>query len=130
MQARYQIEGRAKIAGLSVATLRALERRYQAVVPERTERVRQYGPAQIERLPLRQHFGSERACYGCGECAGRYSRSGAVGNREVQLHARARTQPAGSRSQPRDLAYQLALPLIQEVGIRWHPGTPAIAGNI
>jgi hypothetical protein len=37
----------------------------------------------------------------CGACAaGGYSRSGPVGNREVQLHARARTQPAGSRSQP------------------------------
>jgi DNA-binding transcriptional MerR regulator len=62
MQARYQIRARAKIPGLSLATLRAWERRYQAVVPERTERVRQYGPAQIERLLLLRQIGSERAC--------------------------------------------------------------------
>ena len=50
MPTRYPIRAVAKITGLSLDTLRAWERRYQAVVPERSDRGRQYGPEHIERL--------------------------------------------------------------------------------
>jgi MerR family transcriptional regulator, light-induced transcriptional regulator len=48
----YPIRAVAKITGLSLDTLRAWERRYKAVVPERSHRGRQYGSEQIERLLL------------------------------------------------------------------------------
>jgi DNA-binding transcriptional MerR regulator len=52
MQTSYPIRAVAKITGLSLDTLRAWERRYKAVVPERSVRGRQYGTAHIERLLL------------------------------------------------------------------------------
>ena len=52
METRYPIRAVAKITGLSLDTLRAWERRYKAVVPERSERGRQYGLEHIERLLL------------------------------------------------------------------------------
>src|SRR6202020_2683756 len=52
MPTRSPIRAVAKITGLSLDTLRAWERRYKAVVPERSDRGRQYGPEQIERLLL------------------------------------------------------------------------------
>src|SRR5271165_6214294 len=52
MQTGYPIRAVAKITGISVDTLRAWERRYQAVAPERSDRGRLYGPGQIERLLL------------------------------------------------------------------------------
>ncbi len=52
METRYPIRAVSKITGISLDTLRAWERRYKAVVPERSDRGRQYGPEDIERLLL------------------------------------------------------------------------------
>ena len=48
--AQFPIRAVARMTGLSVDTLRAWERRYQAVVPERGDRGRVYTERQIDRL--------------------------------------------------------------------------------
>lgn len=48
----YPIRAAANLTGLSIDTLRAWERRYQAVTPIRGERGRVYGEGQIRRLIL------------------------------------------------------------------------------
>jgi len=49
---RYPIRAVAKLTGLSLDTLRAWERRYQAVIPERGRRGRLYTEHDLERLAL------------------------------------------------------------------------------
>jgi MerR family transcriptional regulator, light-induced transcriptional regulator len=49
---QYPIRAAANLTGLSIDTLRAWERRYQAVKPVRNERGRAYGEGQIQRLIL------------------------------------------------------------------------------
>ena len=49
---RYPIRAVAKLTGLSLDTLRAWERRYQAVIPERGRRGRLYTEHDLERLHL------------------------------------------------------------------------------
>jgi DNA-binding transcriptional MerR regulator/methylmalonyl-CoA mutase cobalamin-binding subunit len=49
---RYPIRAVAKLTGLSLDTLRAWERRYQAVMPERGRRGRLYTEHDLERLQL------------------------------------------------------------------------------
>lgn len=49
---QYPIRAVSKETGLSIDTLRAWERRYGAVVPERTKRGRVYSEGDIERLDL------------------------------------------------------------------------------
>jgi DNA-binding transcriptional MerR regulator len=151
MQTRYPIRAVAKITGLSLDTLRAWERRYQAVVPERSDRGRQYGPAQIERLLL------------LGQLVQKGHAIGGIASLTDQdlknLLAQQPSQPtpepepladilapvlsaiesfdsarAGDELSrlaavlsPRDLVYQVAVPLMLEVGIRCHDGTLAIA---
>jgi DNA-binding transcriptional MerR regulator len=51
---RYPIRAVAKLTGLSLDTLRAWERRYQAVIPERGERGRVYSEHDLKRLYLLQ----------------------------------------------------------------------------
>jgi DNA-binding transcriptional MerR regulator/methylmalonyl-CoA mutase cobalamin-binding subunit len=49
---RYPIRAVSKLTGISVDTLRAWERRYRVVEPERDERGRLYSEADLERLRL------------------------------------------------------------------------------
>lgn len=49
---QYPIRAAANLTGLSIDTLRAWERRYQAVTPVRAERGRVYGEKEIRRLIL------------------------------------------------------------------------------
>lgn len=49
---RYPIRAVSKLTGLSIDTLRAWERRYQAVHPKRDERGRLYSEADIKRLQM------------------------------------------------------------------------------
>ena len=49
---RYPIRAAAKLTGLSLDTLRAWERRYQAVNPERDDRGRAYSEQNLKRLHL------------------------------------------------------------------------------
>lgn len=50
--ARYPIRAVARMTGLSVDTLRAWERRYQAVTPKRDERGRVYSADDVDRLKV------------------------------------------------------------------------------
>jgi len=52
MPVQYPIRAAAKLTGISLDTLRAWERRYNAVTPARTERGRLYEEADIRRLLL------------------------------------------------------------------------------
>jgi MerR family transcriptional regulator, light-induced transcriptional regulator len=151
MQTRYPIRAVAKITGLSLDTLRAWERRYQAVVPERTGRGRQYGTEDIERLRLLNQLVQKGHAIG-----GIASRSDeelrGLLTRQPSQPVTAPKPPADMLASilaaiesfdslrasdelgrlaavlsPRDLVYQVAVPLMHEVGIRWHNGKLAIA---
>jgi DNA-binding transcriptional MerR regulator/methanogenic corrinoid protein MtbC1 len=52
MALRYPIRAVSKLTGITVDTLRAWERRYRVVEPERDERGRLYSEAEVERLRL------------------------------------------------------------------------------
>lgn len=148
MEGRYPIRAVAKITGLSLDTLRAWERRYHAVEPDRTERGRQYGPAQIERLSLLRQLTQQG--HGIGQIAG-------LSDGELRSLLSRPPEPSSDGFPsliepvlaaiedfdsvrvgdelgrlaavlaPRDLVYQVALPLMRETGVRWHKGTFAIA---
>ena len=151
MKTRYPIRAVAKITGLSLDTLRAWERRYQAVVPERSERGRQYGPEHIERLLLLNQLVHKGHAIG-----GIASRSDeelrGLLTQQPSQPVSVPAPPAGMLApilaaiesfdivqasdelsrlaavlSPRDFVYQVAVPLMREVGIRWHDGTLAIA---
>jgi MerR family transcriptional regulator, light-induced transcriptional regulator len=151
MQTRYPIRAVAKITGLSLDTLRAWERRYKAVVPERSERGRQYGPEHIERLLLLNQLVQKG--HGIGGIASRSDEElrglltqqpnqavpvpasptdmlapllAAIENFDA-LRASDELSRLAAVLSPRDLVYQVAVPLMREVGIRWHDGTLAIA---
>ena len=151
MQTRYPIRAVAKITGLSLDTLRAWERRYKAVVPERSGRGRQYGPVDIERLRLLNQL--VKKGHAIGGIASRsdeelrglltqqpsqpVSAPTPTGNMLAPILAAIESfDTLGASNElsrlaavlsPRDLVYQVAVPLMHEVGIRWHNGTLAIA---
>lgn len=151
MQTRYPIRAVAKITGLSLDTLRAWERRYQAVVPERSDRGRQYGSAQIERLLLlRELVHRGHAIGGVASLTDRDLKNLLA---QEPVHPTSEPEPMADIASPvlsaiesfdsaragdelnrlaaalspRDLVYQVAVPLMREVGIRFHNGTLAIA---
>jgi DNA-binding transcriptional MerR regulator len=154
MPTRYPIRAVAKLTGISPETIRAWERRYQAVVPERTDRGRQYGPAQIERLRRlnqlvqRGHAIGTIAALTDEELDALETlpdlRSERLASSSGKTHellfpviaaieafdsARASDELGRLAAvlAPRDFVYQAVLPLMQEVGTRWHDGRFAIA---
>jgi len=155
MESRYPIRAVAKITGLGLDTLRAWERRYKAVVPERSERGRQYGPEQVERLLLLNQLVQKGHAIGGIASRSDEELRGLLIQQPGQAVS-APTPPAdlsapilapiltaiesfdtpGASDElsrlaavlsPRDLVYHVAVPLMREVGIRWHNGTLAIA---
>jgi MerR family transcriptional regulator, light-induced transcriptional regulator len=151
MKTSYPIRAVAKITGLSLDTLRAWERRYKAVVPERSDRGRQYGPEHIERLLLlnqlvqKGHAIGGIASRSDEELRGLLTQQpnqpvpeptsptdmlapvlAAIENFDTVRASDELSRLAAVLS-PRDLVYQVAVPLMHEVGIRWHAGTLAIA---
>ena len=150
MHTRYPIRAVAKITGLSLDTLRAWERRYQAVVPERSDRGRQYGPAQIARLLLlgqlvhKGHAIGGIASLTDQELKNLLAQPGqttpapappaeilAPVLSAIESFDSARAGDELSRLaaifRPRDFVYEVALPLMREVGTRFHDGTLLIA---
>jgi len=154
MEPQYPIRAVAKLTGLSIDTLRAWERRYSAVVPERSDRGRQYSQGQIERLSLLRTL-VER-----GHAIGQIATLSEPALRELLNTTPPETvnhdaSPEGSEPliapvlealgkfqhtrvndelgrlaallTPRDLIYRVALPLMREVGERWHRGEFGIA---
>ena len=150
MQTRYPIRAVAKITGLSLDTLRAWERRYQAVVPERSERGRQYGLAQIDRLLLLNKLVQKGHAIGgiaaltnpqLNELLSETPEDKIPASVSPDLcapilsalqdfdstHAGDELSRLAAVLAPRDLVYQVVVPLMQEVGARWHDGSIAIA---
>jgi MerR family transcriptional regulator, light-induced transcriptional regulator len=154
MEAQYPIRAVSKLTGLSIDTLRAWERRYAAVVPERSDRGRQYSPEQIQRLSLL------RALVERGHAIGQIASLAEPALREL-LNAEPpkKAEPPGVAEPtepfiepvmealarfdhtrvneelgrlaalltPRDLIYKVALPLMRAVGEGWHSGKLGIA---
>lgn len=151
MEAYYPIRAVAKLTGLSIDTLRAWERRYSAVVPERSDRGRQYTQEHIQRLILLREL-VERG-HAIGQIAGLHK----AGLQEL-LSARSPVAEPPKESArellepllehfvnfehtrgneelgrlaallaPRDLIYRVVLPLMREVGERWHRGEIGVA---
>jgi MerR family transcriptional regulator, light-induced transcriptional regulator len=151
MQTSYPIRAVAKITGLSLDTLRAWERRYSAVVPERSDRGRQYGTAHIERLLLlNQLVKKGHAIGGIAVLAdddlkkllvpplGRASPEpepaiDILGPLLAAIESFDSSRAGDELSRlaavlsPRDLVYRVVVPLMHEVGARWHDGQLAIA---
>ena len=148
---RHPIRVAAKITGISLDTLRAWERRYQAVVPERSDRGRQYSPAQIDRLLLLKQLVQRGHAIGViasvadqdlrnllGATASELIAAPATGSRvlapvfaALESFDAPRAEDELSRLAavlaPQDLIFEVVLPLMQEVGKRWHDGILAIA---
>jgi DNA-binding transcriptional MerR regulator len=146
----YPIASAARLAGLSIDTIRAWERRHAAVVPERGARGRVYTEAQIERL--RRLSALARVGHTIGDIAGladsqleqMLERShgvpagAAAAGRPPEPSPVARIidaidrfdQPAADREVARlaalhvsrTLVHEVALPLMREAGNRWHRG--------
>ena len=150
---RYPIRAVSKLTGISVDTLRAWERRYQVVVPERDERGRLYSEADVERLRLL------RAAVEQGHAIGRVAVlttdelrslqhrgpdpvpydgpvvSAAPGDLAGLLAAVERLDAAALRRDlsrlaailpVRTLALEVALPLLRHVGQAWYDGTMTV----
>jgi DNA-binding transcriptional MerR regulator/methylmalonyl-CoA mutase cobalamin-binding subunit len=146
----YPIRAVAKLTGISVDTLRAWERRYGVVVPERDERGRVYSEADVARLTLLRRA-VERG-HAIGRVApltvddlralvGRPPPSqpaeplatpvaidellAAVQRFDLESLRRELTRLAVVLT-PRQLALDVALPLMRLVGTAWHEGRVTI----
>lgn len=153
----YPISAVAKLTGLPLDTLRAWERRYRTVIPERAARGRLYSEEQIQRLLLLRH-GVEQ-----GHSIGRIADLSDQALRELlekgsKLAAKDPDVNAGEGSQdilssvlqsldrfdyaatereisrlaasianPREFVHRAALPLMRTIGERWHEGKASIA---
>lgn len=142
----YPIRDVARMTGLSLDTLRAWERRYDAVVPGRNDRGRLYSDADVSRLKqLAQLVGRGHAI---GTIAGLkddelarllegadahtdLSEPATVASFEPLTSALNRYDLDAIESilnryavmlPPRDLVFAVILPLLQEVGRRWEGG--------
>jgi DNA-binding transcriptional MerR regulator len=143
----YPIRAVARMTGLSVDTLRAWERRYDAVVPGRSDRGRRYTDADVARL--RRLGELVRRGHAIGTVAGLpdaeldrlIATTGAPADAaagpaaadlgpvidaldrydldaiEATLNRHAVVLPA------RDLVFAIVLPLLREIGRRWEAGT-------
>jgi DNA-binding transcriptional MerR regulator/methylmalonyl-CoA mutase cobalamin-binding subunit len=152
---RYPIAAAARLTSLSIDTLRAWERRYAAVVPERGARGRVYTEAQIARL--RQLSALVRHGHAISGIAGLSD------SRLGRLLARSspppdRDAPTGGPPEPspvariitaidrfdhvaadrevarlaalhtsRTFVHEVALPLMRDAGERWHRGAWTVA---
>jgi len=151
MQTSYPIRVAAKMTGISLDTLRAWERRYKAVVPERSERGRLYSSANIGRLLLlnklvqRGHAIGSIASLTDDQLTNLDTQqpgpppSNSPVPRDLvspilsaiedfdSLRAANELSRLAAILSPRELVYQVVVPLMREVGVRWHDGTLAIA---
>lgn len=140
-ESRYQIKAVAQLTGLSPDTLRAWERRYGAIAPQRdAASIRLYSQADVERLRLLRR--AVEAGHSIGRIANRSAqelrllsaaiRPPAVEHRadavERILQAIKAFDPAAADRElggaaalmtPEQLVYRVALPLMKEVGDRW-----------
>jgi MerR family transcriptional regulator, light-induced transcriptional regulator len=143
----YPIRAVARMTGLSVDTLRAWERRYEAVVPGRSERGRLYTEADVVRL--RQLGELVKRGHAIGTVAGlpdtelarllkgsdahaEVAPHGPVVNLDPLMDALDRYDLVRLESHlnryavvlpPQDLVFSVIVPLLREVGRRWESGS-------
>jgi len=149
---QYPIRVVSKLTGISIDTLRAWDRRYSVVVPHRTERGRSYTEAQVERLRLVKSLLDQG--HSIGQLASLSDESlqdlAETKSSEARLEQPTTPTPAiglllqaidsfdhkrlneelgrmASLLSPRDVVFQLVLPLMRELGERWHRGEISIA---
>jgi DNA-binding transcriptional MerR regulator len=142
----YPIRAVARLTGISVDTLRAWERRYRVVEPARDERGRVYSEADVERLTLlrraveRGHAIGRVAHLGVEELRALVGRSAsASGGAPLAIPVAIDDLVAAAERldletlrrelnrlavmlTPRQLALDVALPLMRAVGEAWHEG--------
>lgn len=151
----YPIAAAARLTGLSIDTLRAWERRYAAVVPERGARGRAYSEAQIARLrQLAALVGLGHAIGGIAglsdsELGRLLARSASAPDRSTPSAGPSESSPVARIAAaidrfdqvtadrevarlaallaPRALVHEVAVPLMKEAGERWHRGTWSVA---
>ncbi len=145
MAAQFPIRAVARMTGLSVDTLRAWERRYQAVVPGRGDRGRVYTDRHVERLKLLA--GLVANGHAIGSIAGkpdaalRRLRAGGVDVPAPAAHPVVDLEPLFRAMQqydlesidahlnrhavllpPAGLIFSVMLPVLREAGTRWEAG--------
>jgi DNA-binding transcriptional MerR regulator/methylmalonyl-CoA mutase cobalamin-binding subunit len=144
----YPIRAVAQMTGISLDTLRAWERRYEAVTPARSDRGRMYTESDVTRL---RHLG---ALVDRGHAIGTIARlddaqlTRLVESSDNRAPGRSATAPPARIDDitaaldsydlaaieqalnrfaavlaPRDLIFAVILPLLAEVGHRWQAGT-------
>jgi len=143
----YPIRAVARLTGLSVDTLRAWERRYEAVVPKRGERGRVYSDTDVDRLKQlavlveRGHAIGTVARLSGGELTRLIDGSDALAAvrqetpaadltalfRALDRYDLTALESALARHAAvlptRDLVFAVILPLLRELGDRWETGT-------
>jgi DNA-binding transcriptional MerR regulator len=156
MPSLYPIRAVAKLTGIPIETLRAWERRYQTVTPDRTARGRLYSDVEVRRLQLLRaavdggHAIGQVAGLSDAELQGLLQTSEAP---EETRTSRPATQAANPNLQavlnaieafdpdsinqelsrlallvsPTDLVHKVVLPLMRLVGKNWQEGTCTIA---
>jgi DNA-binding transcriptional MerR regulator/methylmalonyl-CoA mutase cobalamin-binding subunit len=154
MSVRYPIRAVSRLTGLSLDTLRAWERRYKVVIPERTDRGRLYSDAEIQRLMLlRDAVGRGHAIGQVAALSDAELRELGKRSAEVELaHPPLEDAPPAALGPllraieafdsasaneemgrlaalmpATELVTKVALPLMRIVGERWHNGTLTIA---
>ena len=165
MSGLYPIRAVAKLTGLTIDTLRQWERRYAAVVPERSTRGRQYSGDQIDRLMLlrqaveRGHSIGQIASLGDLDLRGLLEGGAGIAEQESAAQGSLPPSPRHPRQPPsypldglidafcsfqfswanaelsrlaallapRDLIFQVVLPMMREVGARWHRSEIGVA---
>ena len=156
MSSTYPISAVSRLTGIPLDTLRAWERRYQVVTPQRSDRGRVYTENQVKRLMLL------RQAVESGHAIGQVAKVQDQGLRELLDRATSlsQTQPAARSlvsedllapvlsaiekydyaladrelnrtttaiASPRNLVHDVALPLMRTIGERWHQGKCSIA---
>lgn len=146
MERVYPIRVASKITGLSIDLLRAWERRYRAVVPDRSGRGRQYCKADLDRLMLLKKLvdrGHSISSVGGLDAASLEKLIGDSAPAGVQAEltqsileaienydsftAEREVRRLAATLLPRDVVFQVIVPLMRRVGERWHDGTLHIA---
>lgn len=152
--ALYPMRTVVRLTGVAPDTLRAWERRYEAVVPKRTDgNARRYSEEDVRRLSLLRD--AVNAGHAIGDVVGLPDAELAALGPANAPHTEARDDPraavrarflealerfdaraseavlaqAAALVAPRALALEILAPLLGEIGERWHAGTLGIAAE-